>query len=275
MAFSTLLACLRVDRSNADLLAVVGDVAARFGSAVIGVAARQASIHAYIKGAGPGEPPEHDLHKFKERCSAAEQEFRAALSKVETLEWRTQMTFGPAYEHVANEARAADLVIAPLDRHERFFFPSGQAEIGDLVMRLGRPILAAHDGATGLEFGQALVCFKDAREARRAVADALPILQAMQRVSVVEIVEARAVDEARRRLADVGDWLARHGVESTCSAEVAQGTEAEQLAAVARDLNADLIVAGAFGHSRLREWAFGGVTRDLILRGERCVLASH
>ena len=275
MAFSTLLACLRVDRSNADLLAVVGDVAERFGSAVIGVAARQASAHATIRSAGPGEPHEHDLHKFKERCSAAEEEFRAALSKVGTVEWRTQMTFGPAYEHVANEARAADLVIAPLDHHDRFLFPSGQAEVGDLLMRLGRPILAAHDGATGLKFGQALVCFKDAREARRAVADSVPILRAMQRVSVVEIVEARDVDETRRRLADVGVWLARHGVEATCSAEVAHGNESEQLAAVARDLDADLIVAGAFGHSRLREWAFGGVTRDLLLRGERCVLASH
>ncbi len=275
MAFSTLLACLRVDRSNADLLAVVGDVAGRFGSAVIGVAARQASTHATIRGSGTCEPHEHDLRKFKERASAAENEFRAALSKVETLGWRKKITLGPAYEHVANEARAADLVVAPADRHHRFFFPSGQAHVGDLLMRLGRPILVTHAGATGLEFDQALVCFKDAREARRAVADSLPILQEMRRVSVVEIVEAKAVDEAGRRLADVGDWLARHGVAATCSAEVAHGTEAEQLSAVARNLKADLIVAGAFGHSRLKEWAFGGVTRDLLLRGERCVLASH
>ncbi len=275
MAFSTLLAYLRVDRSNADLLAVVGAVAERFGSAVIGLAARQVSTHAYIRGAGPCEPHEYDLHKFMERCSAAEQEFRAALSKVETLDWRTRMTLGPACVHVANEARAADLVVVPVDHRDRFFFPSGQADVGDLLMRVGRPILAAPAGATGLEFNQALVCFKDARETRRAVADSLPILQAMRRVSVVEIVEAKGVDDARRRLGDVGDWLARHGVESNCSAEVAQGTEAEQLAAAARDLDADLIVAGAFGHSRLREWAFGGVTRDLILRGETCVLASH
>lgn len=265
----------QVGRSNADLLAVVGDVAERFGSAVIGVAARQASTHATIGGAGPCEPREHDLQKFKERSSAAEQEFRAALSKVEALDWRAKMTLGPAYVHVANEARAADLVVAPVDPRDRLFFPSGQADVGDLLMRLGRPILAAAADGAGLEFGQALVCFKDAREARRAVADSLPMLQAMRRVRVVEIVEAKAVDEARRRLGDVGDWLARHGVDATCSAEIAQGTEAEQLAAAARDLNADLIVAGAFGHSRLREWAFGGVTRDLILRGERCVLASH
>ena len=73
----------------------------------------------------------------------------------------------------------------------------------------------------------------------------------------------------------VGDWLARNGVESHCSSEVSTGAEARQLAAIARDLKADLIVAGAFGHSRLREWAFGGVTKDLLLHADRCVLASH
>ncbi len=275
MTLSTLMACLRVDRPNADLLAVVGDVAERLKCGVIGVAAKQASTHPLLRGAGPFEPPQHDLHKFVEQASAAEAEFRAALSRIETLDWRARMTFGPAYEHVADEARAADLVIAPIGRHDHVSLPSGQAEVGDLLMRLGRPILAAPAGAAGFKFDQALVCFKDAREARRAVADALPILEAMGRVHVVEIVEAKAVNESRRRLDDVCDWLARHGVNAACSTKIADAVEAEQLAEVARDLNADLIVAGAFGHSRLREWAFGGVTRDLLLRSERCVLASH
>ena len=185
------------------------------------------------------------------------------------------MTSGPAYQHVADEARAADLVIASVDRHDRSLLPSGEADVGDLLMRLGRPMLAAPAAAPGFRFGQALVCFKDVREARRAVADAVPILQAMDRVDVVELVEARALDEARRRVGDVGDWLARHGIHPTCSAILANRVEAAQLTGLARDLQADLIVAGGFGHSRLREWAFGGVTRDLLLRGERCVLASH
>jgi nucleotide-binding universal stress UspA family protein len=91
----------------------------------------------------------------------------------------------------------------------------------------------------------------------------------------VEIVEAKAVEGARRRLADVVAWLARHGVEANGSTALADGTEAKQLAAVAKDVGADLIVAGAFGHSRLPEWAFGGVTRDLLLFADRCVFASH
>lgn len=275
MAFSTLLACMRIDRPNADLLAIVSDTAERFGSSVIGLVAKQASAPLYARGVGPFEPPEQDLQAFMEDASAAETEFRAALANVGTLEWRPQLTFGPAYEAVANEARSADLVIAPIDNQDLSFLASGQTRLGDLVLRLGRPVLAVPSGASGLELDEVLVCWKDSREARRAVADAMPILQSSRRVDVVEIVEADGVDESRRRLERVGDWLARNGVKSHCSAEVSTGAEALQLSVIARDLKADLIVAGAFGHSRLREWAFGGVTKELLLHADRCVLASH
>ena len=179
MALSTLMACLHLDRSNAGLLAVVGDVAERFKCSVIGVAVKQATAHADILAAGPHAPHEHNLKRFAEHASAAETEFRAALSKVDNLDWRATMTCGPAYHQVADEARAADLVIASVDRHDRSLLPSGEASVGDLLMRVGRPLLAAPADAAGFRFGQALVCFKDTREARRAVADAVPILQAM------------------------------------------------------------------------------------------------
>ena len=115
----------------------------------------------------------------------------------------------------------------------------------------------------------------DSREARRAIADALPILKASQAVDVVELVSEHEIEAARSRLADLADWLARHGVEANCFATPLSGTEHTHLAAIAKDLESDLIVAGAFGHSRLREWAFGGVTRDLLVRPERCTLVSH
>ena len=120
-----------------------------------------------------------------------------------------------------------------------------------------------------------LVYWKDSREARRAVADALPFLKASQAVDVVELASEREIEPAQARLADVGDWLHRHGVEADCFATPLTGTELAHLATIAQDLNADLVVAGAFGHSRLREWAFGGVTQDLLTRSERCTLVSH
>ncbi len=275
MALSTLMVSMRVGQPNAAMLAVVVDLAKRFGSQIVGVAARQVSTHAYVRGAGPFEPKDYDPHKFVDEARAAEDEFRAALSGFPSIEWRMQMTSGPAQDYVAGEARCADVVVAPVDGRERPFFPSGQAEIGDLVMRLGRPILTTPTGVTGIGFRQALVCYKEVREARRALADSLPFLQAMQRVHVVEVTEAGGTEGAGRRLNDVKAWLACNGVEAACEASPAVGGLAEQLATLAADLQADLVVAGAFGHSRLREWAFGGVTRDFLLRSDRCVLSSH
>jgi nucleotide-binding universal stress UspA family protein len=275
LAFSTLLACLRIDQPNTDLLRVVSAAAERFSSSVIGLVAKQASAHLASRGAGSFEPQQHDLQMFRERAAAAETEFRAALSKVPNLDWRPSLTLGPAYEHVANEARSADLVVLPAARHDRLHVPSGEADVGDLLMRLGRPALVVPPGVTGFELNEVLICWKDSRETRRAIADALPMLQASRHVDLVELVEATGVDHSRRRLGEVAEWLARNGVETNSSSEVANGAEASQLAAIAKDLRADLIVAGAFGHSRMREWAFGGVTRDFLLHADRCILASH
>ena len=126
---------------------------------------------------GPGEPPDRDLDRFRERAAALEAEFRSALSMVDNLQWRSQMTAGPPSQHVANEARGADLIVAALEPGERIFLPSPEIDVSDLLMRAGRPVLIAPPGATGLKLTRALVCWKDSREARRAVADALPILE--------------------------------------------------------------------------------------------------
>jgi nucleotide-binding universal stress UspA family protein len=272
---SILMACMRTDRSNAELLAVVADVAQRFSAAVIGVAARQPSMRPAIMAIGPGEPPDRDLDNFRQRSAAVEAEFRSALSMVEDLQWRSEMTAGPPSHRVANEARAADLIVASLEPGERIFPPSPEIDVSDLLMRAGRPVLIAPSVAAGLKLTRALVCWKDSREARRAVVDALPILKMCKGVDVVELVNERETEAARRRLADVGDWFARHGVEANCLASPLNGAEAAHLAAMAKDLDVDLIVAGAFGRSRLREWAFGGVTRDFLLKATRCTLVSH
>ncbi len=272
---STLLACMRTDRSNAELLAVVADLAQRFSAAVIGVAARQLSLRLSMKAIGPGEPRGRDFERFRERAAAAEREFRSALSGTSNLQWRLHVTAGPPSQLAADQARAADLIVAAAEPGGRVFPPSPEIEVSDLIMRAGRPILMAPPGATGLKLTRALVCWKDSREARRAVADALPLLKASQGVDVVELAHEHEIELARGRVADVGDWLHRHGVEATCVATPLKDTESAQLAAIAEDIKADLIVAGAFGHSRLREWAFGGVTRDLLATAERCTLVSH
>jgi nucleotide-binding universal stress UspA family protein len=268
------MACMSTARSNAELPAVVADLAHRFSATVIGVCARQLSMHSSIMAIG-GEPRGHELDKFHARVAAVKAEFRSTLSMVNSLLWRAQMTAGPTSHYLADQARAADLLAAPIEPGEMIFSALPEMEVCDLVMCSGRPVLLAPPGATGLKFRRTLVCWKDSREARRAVADALQILNASQSVDVVEVVSEHEIEPARGRLADVGDWLARHDVEASCLGTPLSGTEPAHLAAIAKDLSADLIVAGAFGHSRPREWTFGGVTQGLLARGERCTLVSH
>ena len=83
------------------------------------------------------------------------------------------------------------------------------------------------------------------------------------------------LEAAKKRLEDVQAWLQAHGIKAGILAAAATGDDAIRLNAIAREHKADLLVAGAYGHSRLREWVLGGVTHDLLLRAERCVLVSH
>jgi nucleotide-binding universal stress UspA family protein len=120
------------------------------------------------------------------------------------------------------------------------------------------------------------VGWKDTRESRRAIVDALPLLQKAKDVTVVEIVEDDdGRSDANRHVADVTAWLARHQVTAGHRVPTVRGNAAEQLTNQANELGAGIIVAGAYGHTRLREWIFGGVTNDLIHQARHCSLLSH
>jgi nucleotide-binding universal stress UspA family protein len=120
------------------------------------------------------------------------------------------------------------------------------------------------------------VAWKDAREARRAVYDALPLLQSAQAVVLTEILEEGEDARAADRLKDVANYLSRHRVDMiTQQVRPADVTASDSLIRFVQDENIDLLVAGAYGHSRLGEWAFGGVTRGLLAESPVCCLLSH
>jgi nucleotide-binding universal stress UspA family protein len=115
------------------------------------------------------------------------------------------------------------------------------------------------------------------REARRAVRDALPFLQQAESVLVVEISEeGSSVDQAAHHVKDVAGYLARHGIKIIAErVRPADVTAANALSRMIEEENISLVVAGAYGHSRLGEWAFGGVTRDLMAESPVCCLFSN
>lgn len=136
------------------------------------------------------------------------------------------------------------------------------ADVGSLALGIGRPVLVIGNNVEHLRANTVLVAWKDTREARRAVADALPFLAKANEV-VVATIASNGDDSVRDSLADVAVYLEHHGIMAQTELIIGE-VDGEQLLTFARSIHADMIVSGAYGHSRLREWAFGGVTRTLI-----------
>jgi len=188
-------------------------------------------------------------------------------------EWRTLPYLSPDVEV---HARHADLaVVARLDHAARTAGPLGLGE--SLVMTSGRPVILFPPHGTASRVRRVLVGWNAGREAVRAVADAMPLLV---RADAVEVL---VVDPERRRAAhgeepgaDIARHLARHGVRVdvrrlSSGGEDVGGVLLSQAAAFA----ADLMVMGAYGHSHLNEWIFGGVTRTVLREAGLPVLMSR
>lgn len=275
MAYATLLVHLQSGQSNTALLTIAGQLAERFHAHVIGIAACQPMMIVGGDGYVCGDVFADDQRQIDEDLGAAQAEFREALhDKSPCLAWRSTVVIAALADYLAVEARSADLIVTgsmPTDT----FNLARAADPASLIMQAGRPVLIVPPKADPIRFAHALVGWKDTRECRRAVFDALPMLMQMAQVTVLEIAALDAIDAAQARVADVAAWLGRHGVTAACRVERAEGDDVDQLKTEMDAADADVIVAGAYGHGRLREWVLGGVTRDLLLDASRCVMVSH
>jgi nucleotide-binding universal stress UspA family protein len=177
-------------------------------------------------------------------------------------------------EVVSRLSRSADLIVA--SRRDPVDGPATMAYPGDLLVSSGRPVLVIPPDAADLKLETVLVAWKDGREARRSVADALPFLKAAGRVVIAEVCDVDDEADATVRTESVVRHLARHGVKAEARpVKIGHGRVSAQLVDLASGLEADLIVAGAYAHPRIREWIFGGVTQDLLNGAPVACLMSH
>jgi len=126
------------------------------------------------------------------------------------------------------------------------------------------------DGAIG---SRVLVAWNGSREAVRAVNDAMPLLEKARHVEVLTIDPGK--DDGDIPGADICQYLARHGVNAEAASAKSQGSTTETLLTYARDNSASLVVMGAYGHSRLREFVLGGATYNMLQHSYVPVLMSH
>lgn len=171
-------------------------------------------------------------------------------------------------------ARLHDLTIVPVPTGD--FVDQWYAEA--IIFGSGRPtMILPHERRRKAAFalGTAVVAWDSSRPAARAIADALPVLRMMKRVHVLTVTREKTID-TRRSGAELAKHLARQGVEIVLDEVDAAGRKiGAVLEAQVEACNADLLVMGAYGHSRLREFVLGGATRSMLERAPVPVLLSH
>jgi nucleotide-binding universal stress UspA family protein len=195
-----------------------------------------------------------------------------------SIEWREiDAGFGTTAAQVMEHGRSADLVVVA-QKDPDWSYTAYLEEPERIAIECGRPVLIVpNKGNIDLPPKRVLIAWNGTREAARAVADATPYLPRGTDVTVLWVDP----DDDRRAAGDVPGAdlctsLARHGL--SCDAMFIRSTDGDAGGAILREAairSADLIVMGAYGHSRLREFLLGGASRDMFARMDRPVLMSH
>jgi nucleotide-binding universal stress UspA family protein len=264
---------MAIGLSNEARLASARYLIERFDALVIGAAACDPQPPASLEGIYPADVVIADRAYAGEKLATAEAEFRQGFAGRESrIDWRS--AFAPPAAWLAAQSRAADLVVTGAVKPELLADPNWRCDPGELVMRTGRPMLLVPEAGRALGLRTIVVGWKDTRESRRAVSDALPLARLAERVFVVSVAEG---DEAAHAgTADVVGWFHRHDISAEDLCRPLVSDPASQLRALALEEGANVVVAGAYGYSRTREWVLGGVTHDFLTRqSAHHLLLSH
>jgi nucleotide-binding universal stress UspA family protein len=285
MDYKTILVLCDSSPAAASRIELAHDLAERHGALLSGLHICSHFEPPLLYGAGSAK---NELHRTYEALFHAHQErvksdlslssdtfCRVTKGSAVKTDW--QVARGVAALDVLQHARCADLVILgqtcpdlPVDG-----VPADLPEA--VALWSGRPtLIVPYAGAPTTPIETAIVCWNASREAARAAADALPILRQARKV-VVLTVDAHAASgpDDRDPGADTVAWLARHGVKATAERKEADGDAGRKILSCAADIGADLIVMGAYGRSRMRELALGGVTRTMFRFMTMPVLMAH
>lgn len=216
---------------------------------------------------------------FQDQADKIKAVFQREMPQALASEWRVVQAQGPVVtSDIVEHGRCCDLIVTAQVNPETDMGP--QFDVPErVVMESGRPVLILPYAGTFKEIGgTVLAAWNGTRESARAVFDALPLLKAAKSVrllwinpSVEDGGDAHGVPGS-----EMAATLSRHGVnvEAARSVNSSIGVD-DELLSRASDFGADLLVMGAYGHSRVREYVFGGATRGILRHMTLPVLMSH
>lgn len=190
-----------------------------------------------------------------------------------TVSWKD--TIGNVADCLAAETRYHDLLVLAGGSEREGRLSVG--EIGHIVLSCGRPVLMAPEREPAGPFDTVAIAWKDTPEAAHAVTAALPILKRAKRVEVISTNEddERALDYLKC-CEGVIQYLRWHEIEAQLRFGVPAGRSvSDAIIETAKERDCDLLVMGAYGHSRLRELIFGGVTRGVLSGVDMPIFLCH
>jgi nucleotide-binding universal stress UspA family protein len=276
MGFKTILVYVDTGRSAPARLKLSAELAARSAAHVTGLYVRRPFQAPAFSDAGPAMD---SLYRTYENAAKADEAlataaFRDLIGGTSlSSEWR--VADGLAEEIVAAHARYADLVIIGQSEPEAAATTT-PPDLAETVAISGeRPVLIVpHIGVTKSPGRTVMLCWNGTREAARAATGALPILKQADKVIILLIDPRNDGDEQPG--ASMARWLGRHGVKAVVQRDTAaESSVGGVILSRAADQDADLVVMGLYGHSRMREWVLGGASRTLLASMTVPLLVAH
>ncbi len=258
-------------------LAAVETVAGLFQSQVIGLFLNTMPSIAAVHGDSFGAPHVADLlqeaRRFGDRVEAGLAERLARLNRPTEIR-RIDVLADDIAKIASQHARSADTFVA--------LRPNGLPQeperlVEGVLFGSGRHLLLIPDGhAPTSPFDRILVAWNGSRESARALAEAMPYLHKAKEVTIVVVDEERPTEEQALLGTDATAHLQHHGIDAALHRGAARGRDVgATLIAESERLQADLMVVGGYGHSRLREYLLGGVTYDLLHQAPVPLLIAH
>jgi nucleotide-binding universal stress UspA family protein len=258
-------------------VAFAASLAASYNAHLIGFAATGLVYSPYVAG---GEAIGRYYEEAAEALRTAAQQAAAAFSKqMETLgvgSWEAQVQTDDAGSALVRQSRFADLVILGQTDPDAAGTDSGLPQY--LLLHNARPVIVfPYAGEFGGAMSNVLIAWNGAKEAARAVSDALPILQKAKTVRLIVFNRNASPDKEAEQTssADISAFLARHKVSLVTSSEETDIDVGNAILSRMADYGSDLLVMGGYGHSRFREILLGGVTRTILQHMTAPVLMSH
>jgi nucleotide-binding universal stress UspA family protein len=244
------------------------------------LAAISCEVHLEVRGSLLGNAIIDIPAMIAREAARSRQNAQALLAAFEAAAEKSGIRHETIFEQCATQsepgllvdyARLRDLTIMPMrESHERW-------DAEEVIFESGRPtlILPTAPRSRPFRLDAACVAWDFSRTAARAVSDAIPLLEKARNVRVVTVTHEKALD-SKRSAEELAKNLARHGIEVVLDKVDAEGKPiGEVLEAYVLSHGIDVLVMGAYGTPRWREFVLGGATRSLLSKPPIPILFSH